>query len=308
MVKARIHKHAGALRLASDQMEEARNMDLADRYLNTKSTRYLLRANLQEDASKTIALFTKDGENGSNLFDMQCVWYERGGRVLPAAGRLRPRAQALAASRSTLPTVRRRRRAAPTLALVHFTPRAPPPLPLPTAPPRRAAVVEDQFDFHTYCIRKMTLRAYVRMWLEDRLYGHAFVKAACGIIETYLKIYDNPEPRPSRRRRATRCRRPSGRRRRASGGRRRRRRRPTRSEGGGGRAGEQGRQGEEGREEKPVDEDPDGVALATVENPLEKASTYLRTLQTRRASEACTRSRSSWACARSATCSPSARC
>ena len=24
-------------------------------------------------------------------------------------------------------------------------------------------IVEDQFDFHTYCIRKMTLRAYVRM-------------------------------------------------------------------------------------------------------------------------------------------------
>ena len=23
-------------------------------------------------------------------------------------------------------------------------------------------IVEDQFDFHTYCMRKMTLRAYVR--------------------------------------------------------------------------------------------------------------------------------------------------
>ena len=29
-------------------------------------------------------------------------------------------------------------------------------------------IVEDQFDFHTYCIRKMTLRAYVRLLrLED---------------------------------------------------------------------------------------------------------------------------------------------
>ena len=29
-----------------------------------------------DDATKTIALFTKDGENSSNLFDMQCMWYE----------------------------------------------------------------------------------------------------------------------------------------------------------------------------------------------------------------------------------------
>ena len=31
--------------------------------------------------------------------------------------------------------------------------------------------------------------------------------------------------------------------------------------------------------EKPVDEDPDGVLLATAADPLEKASAYLRTLQ-----------------------------
>ena len=35
------------------------------------------------------------------------------------------------------------------------------------------AQVEDQFDFHTYCVRKMTLRAYVRMLrLEDHVWGH----------------------------------------------------------------------------------------------------------------------------------------
>lgn len=44
MLKARIYKHAGALADAADWMERAREMDLADRYLNTKATRYLLRA------------------------------------------------------------------------------------------------------------------------------------------------------------------------------------------------------------------------------------------------------------------------
>ena len=34
---------------------------------------------------------------------------------------------------------------------------------------------EDQFDFHSYCIRKSTLRAYVDMLrMEDTLYSHRF--------------------------------------------------------------------------------------------------------------------------------------
>jgi len=32
------------------------------------------------------------------------------------------------------------------------------------------------------------------------------------------------------------------------------------------------------KDNKPVDEDPDGVALAAVSDPLERASAYLRTL------------------------------
>lgn len=34
---------------------------------------------------------------------------------------------------------------------------------------------EDQFDFHSYCLRKMTLRAYIAMLrLEDHLLDHPF--------------------------------------------------------------------------------------------------------------------------------------
>lgn len=36
-------------------------------------------------------------------------------------------------------------------------------------------IIEDQFDFHTYCMRKMTLRAYVSLLrLEDKLRSHNF--------------------------------------------------------------------------------------------------------------------------------------
>ena len=40
---------------------------------------------------------------------------------------------------------------------------------------------EDQFDFHSYCIRKMTLRAYVRLYCssdEHRSYGNT---SSCGV-------------------------------------------------------------------------------------------------------------------------------
>ena len=53
---------------------------------------------------------------------------------------------------------------------------------------------EDQFDFHSYCIRKVTLRTYadVLKW-EDNLLGHEFyVTAAKGLIENFLFLFDNP--------------------------------------------------------------------------------------------------------------------
>ena len=35
--------------------------------------------------------------------------------------------------------------------------------------------VEDQFDFHAYCVRKMTLRAYVQMLrMEDSIHENIF--------------------------------------------------------------------------------------------------------------------------------------
>ena len=40
-------------------------------------------------------------------------------------------------------------------------------------------IIEDQFDFHTYCMRKMTLRSYVGLLrLEDKLRSHEFYVTA----------------------------------------------------------------------------------------------------------------------------------
>ncbi|GKV35751.1 hypothetical protein SLEP1_g43972 [Rubroshorea leprosula] len=42
-----------------------------------------------------------------------------------------------------------------------------------------ADITEDQFDFHSYCLRKMTLRAYVEMLkFQDQLHSHAYFHKA----------------------------------------------------------------------------------------------------------------------------------
>ena len=261
MHKARIYKHAGALTEASEWMDHARKMDLADRYLNTKATRYMLRANQLEEANKTIALFTKDGESSSNLTDMQCMWYE------------------LEVSHCHLRTGDFGR------ALKNFS----------SVEKHFNDIVEDQFDFHTYCIRKMTLRAYVRLLkLEDHLYGHNFfVRAACGVIETYLRIFDKPklsattaeeqasdDLSASDRKKAESKRRKAEARAKAEAEAQAKKEAPAASGAGG--------KGKKAGKEKPVDEDPDGSALASVEAPLERASTYLRTLQLHAPDQLCT--------------------
>jgi len=59
LVKARIYKHAGDPVTAAQFVEKARTMDYADRYLNTKSVKYHLRANDIEKAQANMSIFTK---------------------------------------------------------------------------------------------------------------------------------------------------------------------------------------------------------------------------------------------------------
>ncbi|GLD99136.1 hypothetical protein PINS_up007854 [Pythium insidiosum] len=160
--KARILKHLGKLQEAADKMVEARKLDLADRYINNKATEYLLHADRVEEADATIALFTRhEGDPQQNLYDMQCMWYE----LTNGSSQLRQKKYGLALKRFFA-------------VEKHFD-----------------DFIEDQFDFHTYCVRKMTLRAYVGMLrMCDEIYGHKFfTRAAHGAIQTYLELADNAE-------------------------------------------------------------------------------------------------------------------
>ena len=105
-------------------------------------------------------LFTKDGDNSNNLFDMQCMWYEI------EYGRRCLRSKAYGKALKKLRAVH-----------THFI-----------------DIIEDQFDFHTYCLRKMTLRAYVTLLrCEDSIYKHKFFRrAAHSLVECCVALHDNP--------------------------------------------------------------------------------------------------------------------
>ncbi|KAI8060823.1 NMDA receptor-regulated protein 1-domain-containing protein [Gongronella butleri] len=163
MTKGRILKHMGKVQEACDMMDEARQMDLQDRFINSKCAKYMLRANRVEDAEKTIALFTRrDVEPIQDMTDMQCQWFmmEQGYAFL----REKNYGKALKRFHS----------------VIKFY----------------DDFFEDQFDFHAYCLGKSTLRAYVDMLrAEDRMRAHPFyAKAAKGAVDAYLALADQPKP------------------------------------------------------------------------------------------------------------------
>jgi len=139
-------------------------MDLKDRYINTKCAKYQLRNDQHSDAISTMGLFTRKEAVGGplgDLLDMQCVWFiTEDGESYLRQGKI-------------------------ALALKRFK-----------------AVYdifetwqEDQFDFHSFSLRKGMVRAYVDMvrW-EDQLREHPFfTRAALSAIRIYCLLHDRPE-------------------------------------------------------------------------------------------------------------------
>ncbi|KAI8647238.1 NMDA receptor-regulated protein 1-domain-containing protein [Parasitella parasitica] len=159
MTKGRVLKHAGQVEEASKIMNEAREMDLQDRFINSKCAKYLLRAGHIDEAERVLGLFTrKEATSVQDLTDMQCQWFmiEEGNAFL----RKKEYGKAL-----------KRFHSLEKFYLDYF---------------------DDQFDFHSYCLRKLTLRSYVSAlrW-EDKLRAHPlYFKAAKGAVEAYLALVD----------------------------------------------------------------------------------------------------------------------
>ena len=164
MTKARIWKHHGNTKKASETMEQARLVDDRDRYINTKAAKYQLRNDENGAAIQTMSKFTRNEAVGGtlgDLHDMQCIWYiiEDGESYL-RQGKL-------------------------GLALKRFH----------SINDIFEIWQEDQFDFHLFSLRKGQIRAYVDMirW-EDGLREHPFfTRAAINAANTYVQLHDKPQ-------------------------------------------------------------------------------------------------------------------
>ncbi|KAM0433255.1 hypothetical protein ACHAPT_004128 [Fusarium lateritium] len=163
MTKARIIKHSGDLRKAAETMDRARKLDLKDRYINTKAAKYQLRNNQNEKALKTVGLFTRAETVGgplADLLDMQSIWF------------LTEDGEAYARQGNIGLALKRFQQIANIFDVWH----------------------EDQFDFHSFSLRKGQIRAYIDMirW-EDHVRDHPFFsRAALDAVEVYLKLADKP--------------------------------------------------------------------------------------------------------------------
>jgi tetratricopeptide (TPR) repeat protein len=164
MTRARIIKHRGDIPGASKAMNEAREMDPKDRYINTKCAKYQLRNDENQTALDTMGMFTRKEAIGGplgDLLEMQCVWYlTEDGESYLRQGKL-----ALAFKRFQ------------QVYNIFET------------------WTEDQFDFHSFSFRKGMIRAYVDMirW-EDGIRQHPFYsRAAQSAIKILTMLADKPE-------------------------------------------------------------------------------------------------------------------
>uniref|UniRef100_A0A8C7XE66 N-alpha-acetyltransferase 15, NatA auxiliary subunit n=1 Tax=Oryzias sinensis TaxID=183150 RepID=A0A8C7XE66_9TELE len=162
LVKAKIYKHAGNIKEAAQWMDEAQALDTADRFINSKCAKYMLKAGMIKEAEEMCSKFTREGTSAvENLNEMQCMWFQT--ECALAYKAMNKFGEALKKCHE----IER-----------HFV-----------------EITDDQFDFHTYCMRKMTLRSYVDLLkLEDVLRMHPFYcKAATTAIQIYLSLHDNPQ-------------------------------------------------------------------------------------------------------------------
>ncbi|CUM68294.1 uncharacterized protein PRCAT00006016001 [Priceomyces carsonii] len=197
ITKARILKHQGNVLEASNVMEEGRTLDLQDRFINSKSTKYLLRANKVNEAVDIISLFTKldeDSVNGcKDLHLMQVTWFLVESAEAYTREYKKYEAQLSELLKSSTEEEEELKEAELMGEIELYK---------GLALKRLYAIVKifdtfynDQFDFHSYSVRRGTPRHYIAAlkWEDAIRTTPIYTRALRDLFSIYIETYENHE-------------------------------------------------------------------------------------------------------------------
>lgn len=161
--KARTLKRAGDLIGAVKSIEEARKLDLQDRFLNTKSAKYHLRAGLPDEAQTLLGLFTKKdaASPGADLEEMQSLLYlTEEANAQHQLGKLGPALKKYIAIQKVF-----------------------------------EEIYHDQYDFHFYALRRHTVNAYMKLlqWEDNLTFHPTRVHSIVEAVKIFVHVHDNPK-------------------------------------------------------------------------------------------------------------------
>ncbi|CAJ0587120.1 unnamed protein product, partial [Mesorhabditis spiculigera] len=162
LLQGKIYKHMGDLVGAMQAVDFAQQLDTADRMLNSKCAKYMLRAGHAAEAEDLVRRYAKPGETiTSYMHVMQVVWY----------------ALELAAYHRNAGNWGEALKYCHQVE-AHFN-----------------SFSEEQYEFHTFSLRNGKLGAYVNMvHMLGSLRRHKFYTRAAQIaIDIYLRMIDHPE-------------------------------------------------------------------------------------------------------------------
>lgn len=198
IVKARIAKHKKEFQLASELMDEGRKLDLQDRFINSKTTKYMLRANRVNDAINCISLFTKLDEGAVNgckdLHLMQVSWVlvESAEAYSRIYHNLKKELEARETLEEQLDKESEEYEEAfenveiyKALAIKRFN----------SVLNLFKIFYNDQYDFHSYCLRRGTPRDYNDMikWEDNIRSTPIHMRALRGLSSLYFEIHKDQE-------------------------------------------------------------------------------------------------------------------
>ncbi|AOA60940.1 N-terminal acetyltransferase NatA subunit [Komagataella phaffii CBS 7435] len=186
IVKARVFKHKGEPLDAAKFMDEARKLDLQDKFINSKTTKYYLRANLINEATQTIKLFHRIDDSVDvieGLHNTECVWFIT--EEAEAFYRIFKEKMALLKDGDFDADLQQEILENQGLAYKRFQ----------AIDTIFGVFIDEQFDFHSYCPRKGTPASYIEMirWADNLYHQPMYTRASVGICKILFNIHKKPE-------------------------------------------------------------------------------------------------------------------